>query len=332
MNAAEAGNLELARKLMFDQQYAMKKQDIINNIEYYQRMVKTRTELETAAEHRHVMSMLQVTVGFLIATFGILLAILVGTLYVTRRLNTGSASVMIRELREALRSIHDHKEQLEVTVVQRTKELEAKNVLLEEAKALADEANRAKSEFIANMSHEIRTPMNAIMGFNYLLQQSNLSEQQKDYVDKTILSAKNLLTIINDVLDFSKIEAKKIMLEQIDFDLYEVLSDTSNMISFKAYEKGLRLHFSVHPDVPQMLKGDPFRLSQVLLNLANNAIKFTEQGEVSVSVYVRLKKASSLSLQFDIEDTGIGMTQEEMKLLFRAFTQADMSTTRRYGG
>ncbi|MGO4376464.1 histidine kinase dimerization/phospho-acceptor domain-containing protein, partial [Paenibacillus sp. MCAF20] len=139
--------------------------------------------------------------------------------------------------------------------------------MLEEATRVAESANRAKSEFLANMSHEIRTPMNAIIGFNYLLQKTSLTEQQKDYVDKTVLSAKNLLTIISDILDFSKIEAKKIVLERIDFDLYEIMSNISNTIGLSVYEKGLKLHFTIHHEVPQMLTGDPFRLNQVLLNL-----------------------------------------------------------------
>ncbi|WP_222429934.1 response regulator [Paenibacillus cremeus] len=196
----------------------------------------------------------------------------------------------------------------------------------------ADDANKAKSRFLAQMSHEIRTPINAVIGLNYLLQQTDLTDIQKNYVGKSIISAKSLLNIINDILDFSKIEANKVELEKIDFDLYQVMSDLSNMVSFKANEKDLTLRFSIHPQVPQRLIGDPFRLSQILLNLTNNALKFTESGEISVSAAVVSMGDRDVTISFSVCDTGIGMTSEQQKLLFHEFTQADMSTTRKYGG
>ncbi|MFD0677351.1 MULTISPECIES: response regulator [unclassified Paenibacillus] len=196
----------------------------------------------------------------------------------------------------------------------------------------ADESNWAKSRFLAQMSHEIRTPINAVIGLNYLLQQTDLSEHQKEYVDKSMRSAQGLLTIINDILDFSKIEAQKIVMEQIEFDLFEVLHTLTDMISLQAYNKGLVLHTAVHHNVPQKLIGDPFRLNQVLLNLTNNALKFTDDGQISVLIDRVSHHEDGVTLRFTVRDTGIGLTREQQKQLFQEFIQADMSTTRKYGG
>ncbi|SEP10366.1 response regulator [Paenibacillus sp. OV219] len=243
-------------------------------------------------------------------------------------------SLISREIKRfwAERSLVEYKEHLEELVDERTSELVANNTQLVEAKMAAEDASRAKGEFLANMSHEIRTPINAVIGLSYLLQRTELAPLQKQYVEKTLISAKNLNTLINDILDFSKIESKKVVLEQVDFDLYEVLSQMSKLISVRAYDKGLKLHFSIHHEVPQMLLGDPFRLSQILLNLSNNAVKFTEHGEVSFEVTVYERCERGIVLQFAVSDTGIGITEEQQERLFHEFSQADMSTTRKYGG
>ncbi len=203
---------------------------------------------------------------------------------------------------------------------------------LEKALEKAEAATRAKSDFLANMSHEIRTPMNAIIGLSHLCLQTPLSAKQRDYLQKVHNSANNLLRIINEILDFSKIEAGKLDMERIDFTLEEALSNLATVVAIKAQEKKIKLLVDTESDVPTNLIGDPFRLGQILTNLANNAIKFTNSGEVAILTRLLKIEDQRAHIQFTVRDTGIGMTPTQMASLFQAFSQADTSTTRKYGG
>ena len=203
---------------------------------------------------------------------------------------------------------------------------------LDVARQEADSAAQTKADFLANMSHEIRTPMNAIIGFSNLAMKTELDRKQRDYISKIQQSGKHLLGIINDILDFSKIEAGKLSVEQTEFELEKVMENVSNLISEKTTAKGLELVFCIEKGTSNYLVGDPLRLGQILVNYANNAVKFTEQGEIVVSAKVIEDTNSDCLIRFAVQDTGIGLTQEQIGKLFQSFQQADTSTSRKYGG
>ncbi|MCJ8346530.1 ATP-binding protein, partial [bacterium] len=203
---------------------------------------------------------------------------------------------------------------------------------LRQSKVTADSANKHKSEFLANMSHEIRTPMNGIIGFCELALKTRLNEAQRDYLEKIDLSARSLLYIINEILDFSKIEAGELQIERLSFDLQELLDGIETLFAYQIVSKGIRFHVNRNENVPRFLIGDPTRIHQILVNLMSNAIKFTNAGEIKVTVESMGQIDNNHVLQFCVTDTGIGIESEKINTLFSAFTQADGSTSRQYGG
>ncbi len=253
--------------------------------------------------------------------------------------NTMVLEAEILDRKHAEKQLEDYKQHLEEIVHARTEQLQTevqeRKLMSDElqiAKEIAIKESRAKSIFLANMSHEIRTPMNGVIGMTNILKETELNEEQKEYLEIIEISGNNLLAIINDILDFSKIEAGQVELESISFNLRHNLDEVIKMLHVKAEGKGLKLFLSISSELPDLLKGDPVRLKQIVLNLTNNAIKFTNEGSVSIAIEPLWQNEAQLMVKCRVSDTGMGISEKGKEKLFKEFSQTDLSTTRKYGG
>ena len=339
-----APNVALAQALMHSPDYHAAKSRIMVPIGEFIDMVEARTQGDLEALRARSSRLMLTALVLVSLSLGLVMVSIVvyerrifqpvrSIVSATRSLESGHYSERVSprwpdEIGHLAGTFNHMADAIESDIDERRRTTQA----LRKAREAADTANAAKGDFLANMSHEIRTPMNTIVGMTHLALNTELTPKQESYLSKVKMAADSLLGIINDILDFSKIEAGKLELERIDFSIEEVLNSLRDMAAGHAHDKGLEMLFDIDPALPAALIGDPLRLGQILTNLATNAIKFTEEGEVVVQVSQANREAGSARIQFSVRDTGIGIDAEQQANLFTPFSQADSSTTRKYGG